>query len=267
MNRIDKKFRELKRDKKKAFIIYITAGDPDLDATKKIVLALEDAGVDIIELGIPFSDPLADGPVIQAASHRALQKKVTLKKIFALVHDLRKVTNIPIVFMTYYNPVLKYGVEKFVKSCKYNGVDGMIIPDLPFEEARGLIRCARREKVATIFLAAPTSTRRRMKDIVKNSTGFIYYISLTGVTGARRELPPEVASNVRIIKSMTRKPVAVGFGISAPVQARSIARIADGIIVGSAIVRIIADNQKNNDAIISKVSNFAKKLAKAIHNA
>jgi tryptophan synthase alpha chain len=267
MNRIDKKFRELKRDKKKAFIIYITAGDPDLDATKKIVLALEDAGVDIIELGIPFSDPLADGPVIQAASHRALQKKVTLKKIFALVHDLRKVTNIPIVFMTYYNPVLKYGVEKFVKSCKYNGVDGMIIPDLPFEEARGLIRCARREKVATIFLAAPTSTRRRMKDIVKNSTGFIYYISLTGVTGARRELPPEVASNVRIIKSMTRKPVAVGFGISAPAQARSIARIADGIIVGSAIVRIIADNQKNNGAIISKVSNFSKKLAKAIHNA
>lgn len=267
MNRADKKFRELKRDKKKAFIAYITAGDPSLAMTKRIALALEGAGVDIIELGIPFSDPLADGPVIQAASHRALQKKVTLKKIFALVHDLRKATNIPIAFMTYYNPVLKYGVEKFVKSCKYNGVDGVIIPDLPYEEAKDLIRYAKREKVATIFLAAPTSTRKRIKDIVKNSTGFIYYVSLTGVTGTRRKLPPEVASNVRVIKSMTGKPVAVGFGISVPAQARSIARIADGVIVGSAIVRIISDNQKNYKALISKVSNFAKALARAIHDA
>ena len=267
MNRIDKKFKELKKRGKKAFIAYVTAGDPNLLTTKKVVLALEDAGVDIIELGIPFSDPLADGPVIQAASHRALQKRVTLKKIFALVHGLRKATDIPIAFMTYYNPILKHGVEKFVKSCKYNGVDGAIIPDLPFEEAGDLIRCARREKVATIFLAAPTSTRKRIKDIVKNSTGFIYYVSLTGVTGARRKLPPEVVSNVWTIKSTTRKPVAVGFGISAPGQARSIARIADGVIVGSAIVKIIADNQKNNKALISKVSNFAKALARAIHDA
>ena len=266
MNRIDRKFRELKKRRGKAFIAYITAGDPGLDATKKIVSALEDAGVDIIELGIPFSDPLADGPVIQAASYRALQRKVTLKKIFALVHDLRKATDIPIAFMTYYNPVLKYGVEKFVKSCKYSGVDGVIIPDLPFEEAEGLIRRAKRVKVATIFLAAPTSTRKRIKDIVKNSTGFIYYVSLTGVTGARRKLPPEVASNVRTIKSTTRKPVAVGFGISAPGQARSIARIADGVIVGSAIVRIIAGNQKKCKTLISKVSNFAKNLAGAIHS-
>jgi len=267
VNRIDKKFKELKKRGKKAFIAYITAGDPNLLTTKKVVSALEDAGVDIIELGIPFSDPLADGPVIQAASYRALQRKVTLKKVFALVHGLRKATDIPIAFMTYYNPVLKYGVEKFVKSCKYSGVDGVIIPDLPYEEAEDLIRCARREKVATIFLAAPTSTKRRIKDIVKNSTGFIYYVSLTGVTGPRKKLPPEVASNVRTIKSVTRKPVAVGFGISAPGQARSIARIADGVIVGSAIVKIIADNQKNNNAIISKVFQFSKTLARSIHNA
>jgi len=267
MNRIERKFKELKLQKKKAFIAYITAGDPSLSVTKRIALSLEGSGVDIIELGVPFSDPIADGPTIQAASHRALQKKVTLKKIFALVHDLRKTADIPIAFMTYYNPVLKYGVEKFVKSCKYNGVDGVIIPDLPYEEAEDLIRCAKREKVATMFLAAPTSTRKRIKDIVKNSTGFIYYVSLTGVTGARRRLPAEVASNVRIIKSMTRKPIAVGFGISSAGQARSIARIADGVIVGSAIVKIIAKYQGNEKMLISKVSSFLKRLAGAIHGA
>ncbi|MCX5666005.1 MAG: tryptophan synthase subunit alpha [Candidatus Omnitrophica bacterium] len=266
MNRIDKKFKYLKARKKKAFIAYITAGDPSLAATKRMVPALEGAGVDIIELGIPFSDPLADGPTIQAASHRALLKGVTLKVIFAAVKELRRATEIPIAFMTYYNPVLKYGVENFIKSCKYNGVDGVIIPDLPYEEAKDLIRCAKREKIATIFLAAPTSTRKRIEDIVKNSTGFIYYVSLTGVTGARSKLPPEVASNVRKIKSMTSKPVAVGFGVSTPGQARDMAKIADGVIVGSAIVKMIADNQKNNNALISKVSDFSKKLAKAIHN-
>ena len=266
MNRVDKKFRELKKNKRKAFIAYITAGDPSLDMTKRIVLALEGAGVDIIELGVPFSDPIADGPTIQAASHRALAGGVTLEKIFLMMGTLRKATRIPVAFMTYYNPVLKYGVEKFVKSCKYNGVDGVIIPDLPYEEAKDLIRCAKREKVATVFLAAPTSTRKRIKDIVKSSTGFIYYVSLTGVTGTRRKLPPEVASNVRTIKSMTRKPVAVGFGISSSGQARDIARIADGVIVGSAIVKIIADNQKNNRALISKVSNFTKNLTRAIRN-
>ncbi len=266
MNRIDKKFTDLKLRGKKAFIAYVTAGDPGLAITKRIVLALECAGVDIIELGIPFSDPLADGPTIQAASHRSLLKGITLKIIFAAVKELRNTTEIPIAFMTYYNPVLKYGVEKFIMSCKYSGVDGVIIPDLPYEEALDLIRCAKREKIATIFLAAPTSTGKRIKDIVKNSTGFIYYVSLTGVTGVRRSLPPEVASNVKKIKSITSKPVAVGFGVSTPVQARDMAKIADGVIVGSAIVKIIADNQKNEHALISKISKFSKKIAKAIHD-
>lgn len=267
MNRIDKKFKELKAEKKKAFIAYITAGDPSFEMTKKMVAALEGAGADIIELGIPFSDPLADGPVIQAASYRALQKKATLKKAFLFVDALRKTTEIPIVFMTYYNPVLRYGIEKFMKSCKRTGVDGVIIPDLPCEEAKDLIRCARKEKIATIFLAAPTSTRERIKNITNNSTGFIYYVSLAGVTGVRKSLPAEVASNVRIIKSMTKKPVAVGFGISNPHQARDIVKKADGVIVGSAIVRIVADNLESSKKIISKVSNFSKSLAKAIHGA
>ncbi len=267
MSRIDKKFRELKKEGKRAFIAYITAGDPSLAVTKKIVLSLEGSGVDIIELGIPFSDPIADGPTIQAASHRALAGGVTLKKIFSMMAGLRKTTRIPIAFMTYYNPVLKYGVERFVKSCKLNGVDGVIIPDLPYEEAKDLIRCAKRGGVATIFLAAPTSTIKRTRDIVKNSTGFIYYVSLTGVTGVRSKLPSEVASKVKAIKSMTRKPVAVGFGISRSGQARDMARISDGVIVGSAIVKIIADNQRDVKALISKVSNFAKNISRAIHAA
>lgn len=265
MNRIDKKFKELRKKKQKAFIAYITAGDPNLSATKKIVLALEDAGVDIIELGIPFSDPLADGPVIQAASYRALQKKVTLRKIFSAAGELRKTTDIPIAFMTYYNPVLRYGIEAFIKSCKGNGVDGVIIPDLPFEEAKDLVKCAKRYGVAVIFLVAPTSTRARIKNIVKTSSGFIYYVSLTGVTGARSKLPAEVTSNVRMIKSISKKPVAVGFGISNASQARRIAKTADGVIVGSAIVKIVGDNQNNEKALLSKVKSFSKTIAKAIH--
>ncbi|MBI5124218.1 MAG: tryptophan synthase subunit alpha [Candidatus Omnitrophica bacterium] len=267
MNRIDKKFKELKKENRSLFIAYITAGDPSLAMTEKIVLALENAGVDIIELGIPFSDPLADGPTIQAASQRALKKKASLKKIFSTVHDLRKKTDVPIAFMTYYNPVLRYGLKNFFSSCAINGVDGVIVPDLPCEEANGLIRSAKKNGIATIFLAAPTSTRPRIREIAKNSSGFIYYVSLTGVTGARNKLPEEVASNVKLIKSMTDKAVAVGFGVSTPAQAGDVARAADGVIVGSAIVKIIANNQKDYKKLFSEVSNFAKRLAKAIHNA
>lgn len=266
MNRIDKKFKLLKKDKKKAFIAYIAAGDPNLTTTAKLVTALENSGVDIIELGIPFSDPLADGPTIQAASQRALKNDVNLTKIFRMVKALRSKTDIPIAFMTYYNPVLKYGVERFIKDCRKKGVDGMIIPDLPCEEAGGLIKLAKKNNIATIFLAAPTSTRARISNIAKDSTGFIYYVSLTGVTGARQKLPPEVASKVRLIKSMTRKPVCVGFGVSNPEQARQIAKVADGVIVGSAIIKVIENNLREKN-LASKMAGFANKLAKAIHNA
>lgn len=266
-NRINEKFKKLKKQKKSAFIAYITAGDPNLGMTKKIAILLEEAGVDIIELGIPFSDPIADGPTIQAASYRALQKKTSLKRVFKAAGELRKYTNIPFVFMTYFNPVLKYGVEKFVKDSKRCGVDGVIIPDLPCEEASDLVRSAKNAGIAVIFLAAPTSTRPRIGMIAKKSSGFIYYVSLTGVTGARRKLPHEVTSKIRMIKSMTKKPVAVGFGISNVSQASDMAKIADGVIIGSAIVKMIEHNQKDQKAMLSKIKNFAKKLAKAIHNA
>jgi len=263
VNRIDKKFRELRSRKKKAFIAYITAGDPDLATTAKIVGALERSGVDIIELGIPFSDPIADGPTIQAASQRALEKSVTMKKIFAMVSALRRHTGIPLVFMTYYNPVLRFGIGTFMKSCRACGVDGVIVPDLPSEEAKELIRAGRAADVATIFLVAPTSTRQRIDKITADSKGFIYYVSLTGVTGARARLPEDILSKLKVIKSMTKKPVAVGFGVSNAVQARRLAKVADGVIVGSAIVKIVGE-KKN---IVPKISTFAAKLAKAIHNA
>ncbi len=262
MNRIDKKFKELKKRGKKAFIAYVTAGDPDLKMTVRIVLALERAGVDIIELGIPFSDPVADGPTIQAASQRALANGASLKKIFALVKGLRRKTEIPLVFMTYYNPVFKFGFEKFFRTCRGTGVDGVIVPDLPFEEADDAVRSGYKNHVAVIFLAAPTSTGPRIRTIAAKSKGFIYYVSLTGVTGARKKLPVEISSNIAAIKSMTDKPVAVGFGISDAKQARSIARVADGVIVGSAIVKIISENKDT----IAGISRLARRLASAIHD-
>jgi tryptophan synthase alpha chain len=263
MNRINRVFKELKALRRKAFIAYITAGDPDLALTGKLVLLLERSGADIIELGIPFSDPIADGPTIQAASYRALSKKTNLVKVFRLVEKLRKYTEIPIVFMTYYNPLFKYGPGRFFASCKRAGVDGVIVPDLPVEESGELVRLGKKTGISTIFLAAPTSTKGRMKNIVKSSSGFIYYVSSTGVTGTRRSLPGDMMKNVRIMKSMTSKPVAVGFGVSDAKQAKLIAKIADGVIVGSAIVKMIA----KRGIMVPRISLFAKKISEAVHNA
>ena len=261
MNRIDKKFKELKGRGKKAFIAYITAGDPDLKMTVSIVLALERAGVDIVELGIPFSDPVADGPTIQAASQRALERGTSLEKIFSMAQKLRQKTQIPVVFMTYYNPVFQFGLERFFKACRDIGVDGVIVPDLPLEEAGDAVKLGKKNHVAVIFLAAPTSTGPRIRAIAVKSKGFIYYVSLTGVTGARKKLSNEIFSNVRAIKSLTDKPIAVGFGISDAKQARSIAGVADGVIVGSAIVKIIGE-KKN---AIARVSRLARRIAEAVH--
>ena len=261
VNRIEKAFKELKAGRRKAFIAYITAGDPGLAATGKLVLELERSGADIIELGIPFSDPIADGPTIQAASYRALSGGASLAKIFALVKRLRKETEIPLVFMTYYNPILKYGLGRFFASCKKAGADGVIVPDLPVEESGELVRLGKKTGVSTIFLAAPTSTKDRIRKIVRCSSGFVYYVSSTGVTGTRRSLPEDMIRNVCIIRSMTAKPVAVGFGVSDAKQAAAVSRIADGVIVGSAIVKMI-DRGRGS---LAGVGRFALGLGKAIH--
>ena len=211
---------------------------------------------------MPFSDPVADGPTIQAASQRSLARGTTVRKIFAMVRTLRARTKVPIVFMTYYNPVLRYGLKEFFSACRTSGVDGVIVPDLPLEESSELIRAGSATGVATIFLVAPTSTPKRVKDIARKSKGFIYYVSLTGVTGARRALPVDIPANIRRIKAVGDKPVAVGFGVSNARQAADLAKVSDGVIVGSAIVKMVGEKK---DAV-RRVSRFAGQIAKAIHN-
>ena len=242
MSRIGKKFAELKDRGGKALIAYIMAGDPSLEDTERLIIELEGAGADLIELGIPFSDPLADGPTIQKAAARALEQDVSLRVVIDLVRRIRKVSQVPIIFMSYYNPVFKYGEEKFVTDAVKAGVDGIIVPDLPPEEAGSLTVFAKRKGLDTIFLLAPTSDEDRIKTVCSSSTGFVYYVSLTGVTGTREGLSKDIKGMVRRIKIHTKNPVAVGFGISRPEQTREISSWADGVIVGSAIVKVIEEN-------------------------
>jgi tryptophan synthase alpha chain len=237
ISRIEKIFRELKKRGKKAFIPYVMAGDPSLENTKEIVLMFEECGADIVELGVPFTDPLADGPVIQRAAERALERGVTLRRVISTVRDLRKRTQIPIVLMTYFNPVFKYGEEKFVKDAKDAGVDGVIIPDLPPDEAGDFMRASRKASLDTIFLLAPTSTQDRIKKVTKASRGFIYYVSITGITGSRLFLDGSLKVLLSEIRRHTDKPIAVGFGVSTPEEASVVSKGSDGVIVGSAIVK------------------------------
>lgn len=262
MNRIEAKFKELKKRKKTALIPFITAGDPDLKTTKDLVLEMERRGADIIELGVPFSDPIADGPTIQAADIRAMKHKISLKDILKLVKDLRKKTEVPLVLMTYYNLFFNYGIEKFVIQARKSGVDGVIAADLPIEEAGELKRYARKNNLDTIFLASPTSPSQRLKLIAKETRGFIYYVSLTGVTGARKKLPEDLIFSLKRLKRFTKKPIAVGFGISKPEHVRKIRRYADGAVVGSAIVSIIEKNLKSRN-LVKKVGDFVERLAQA----
>lgn len=258
MNRIDAKFKELRKSKDKAFIAFITAGYPDLGTTHKLILELS-KNVDILELGVPFSDPLADGPVIQEASYQALIKNTHLVDIIKLVKKCRKSVDTPICLMTYYNPIYCFGEAKFVKAAKAAGVDGVIVPDLPPEEARHLIRLANKEGLAVISFLAPTSTLKRIKFILKIAKGFIYYVSLTGVTGARKRLSADLSKNIKLIKRFSSKPICVGFGISTSAQVKEASRFADGVIVGSAIVKKIKENLGRPD-LVKRVSNFVTSL-------
>ncbi len=223
---------------KKAFIPFITCGDPDLDTTKKAILQMVANGADLIELGIPFSDPTAEGPVIQGANIRALAGGVTTDIIFDFVKDLRKEVTIPMVFMTYANVVFSYGAEKFISTCKEIGIDGIILPDLPFEEKEEFLPLCKQYDVDLISLIAPTS-ENRIAMIAKEADGFIYLVSSLGVTGTRSEIKTDLASIVKVIRENTDVPCAIGFGISTPEQAKKMADIADGAIVGSAIIKIL----------------------------
>ncbi len=239
--RIDKVFSDARRNGRKALIPYIMAGDPNLDTTITLVKALEAAGADLIELGIPFSDPIADGPVILRAAMRALRHDTSLTQVLETVRELRKHTQIPIVFMSYYNPIFVYGDANFAKDAVAAGVDGVIIPDLPPEEAADLTKAAREHGLSTIFLLAPTSNQTRINKVCRQASGFVYYVSLTGITGSKLTDFADVAERIGEIRKKTGKPICVGFGISTPDQARAAGKAADGVIVGSALVRIIEE--------------------------
>jgi len=236
-SRISRKFSEVLGRGGKAFIPYIMTGHPDLRRTRELVTMLEDSGADIIELGVPFSDPLADGPAIQKAAQVALEQGTTLKKTIEFVSDIRKTTKIPVILMTYYNPVFKYGEEKFCLDASSAGVDGTIIPDLPPDEAGNLMALSRKKGIDNIFLIAPTSTPERVRRVARASRGFIYYVSITGITGAHLSMDARIESHIADIRKECSTPVAVGFGISTPDEASAVARFADGVIVGSAIVK------------------------------
>ena len=229
----------------KAFIPFVTAGDPDLETTEALVLAMAAEGADLIELGIPFSDPVAEGPVIQAADMRALAAGTTTDGIFALVRRLRARTQVPLAFMTYANPVFAYGAQRFLANCAQAGVDALIVPDLPFEEREELLAPCDAHGVALVSLIAPTS-KERIATIAREARGFLYCVSSLGVTGVRSAITGDVAGMVAAVKAVRDIPVAVGFGISTPQQAAAVAQVADGAIVGSAIVKIVAEHGKDS---------------------
>ena len=267
MNRIEKTFKELKKEKKKAFIPYVTVGDPDMKTSEEIIQVLAASGADVIELGIPFSDPLADGPTIQEAIQRSLKAGCSVKKTMAMVKRLRKKMDTPFVFMTYYNIVFNYGVSRFIRDSIAVGADGIIVPDLPMEEADELIKISRKEGFSLIMLTAPTTPPARFRKIAACSRGFIYHVSLTGVTGTRKKFAGRLKEEVRKLSKLTTKSVCVGFGISNLHQAKDIAAASDGVIVGSAIIKVIERNLKSKSRIVKEVSAFASSLAKAVHRA
>jgi tryptophan synthase alpha chain len=263
MNRIDERFARLKRKGKKGFIVYIGAGDPNLDATRKLALAFDKAGVDILELGVPFSDPLADGLVNQLAAQRGLESGATPPKVLETVAAIRKQSQIPIVLYIYFNLIHRVGVEQFIRKAAKAGVDGLLVLDLPPEESDSYETLMRKAGLCPIYLIAPTTPEKRMEFIVKRGAGFIYYISREGVTGMQEKVAANLAQRVAKIRAHTDLPVAVGFGVSNSKQAKLVASSADAVVVGSAVVNQIAQHGKSRK-LVAKVSAFVKSLASAV---
>ena len=257
--RIAQTWERLKRQGKKALIPYITAGDPSLEITRQLIFALEEAGADMIELGMPFSDPMADGPTIQRASERALAGNVSLRRILELVIEIRKKTEIPIILFGYYNPFFIYGTKRLAFDARRAGVDGILAVDLPPEEADELKTFTDQTGIDLIFLLAPTSTEDRMRLIASKASGFIYYVSVTGVTGARSTLDKDIEQYVKQIRRFSSLPVGVGFGISTPEQVNKIIRFADAVIVGSALIKVIEANIRS-PYLVQRAKHFIHEL-------
>ncbi len=245
----------------KALIPYITTGYPDIEATLKAVSLLADCGADIIELGIPFSDPMADGVTIQESSYQALQKGITPAVCLEIAGKIRQKTQIPLVFMTYYNPVLKYGPEKFCKDCICKGIDGLIIPDMPPEEGVSLEYAAGEQGIDLIYLLSPNSTFERIRIVAEKSHGYIYLVSVAGVTGTRSTLPPGLQAFISRVRQVTGLPLCVGFGVSTPDQAKQISQIADGVIIGSRLIQMMKE-----DATLNRLLLLAKEMRAAMNS-
>lgn len=255
MNRIKKAF-----SNGKAFISFITGGDPDLETTKELILAMEEAGADLIEIGIPFSDPIAEGAVIQEANERALSSGCTTDKLFDAIHEIKEKVSVPLVFLTYINPIYTYGKERFFKRCIECGIDGIIVPDLPFEEKEELSQESSRYEVNLISLIAPTSNER-IRMIASQAEGFIYCVSSLGVTGVRTDIQTDITSMISMVREVTDTPCAIGFGISTPDQAKKFAALSDGAIVGSAIVKLVAQYGKES---IEPVKTYVRDMKAAV---
>ena len=266
MSRIDDLFADLQSRNRKAFIAFITAGDPDVQMSAEILAGLPAAGADIIELGMPFTDPMADGPAIQAASQRALATGQTLQGTLNMVADFRAGNDTtPIVLMGYYNPIYHYGVDKFIAEAKQAGVDGLIIVDLPAEEDDELCLPAMQAGLNFIRLATPTTDDKRLPHVLNNTSGFVYYVSITGITGAAAPQQQAVADNIARIKQQTQLPVCVGFGIRTPAQAAALAAGSDGVVVGSALVDVIAETAENRADTVKQVLALASALAEGVN--
>jgi len=266
VGRLDATFTALRQRGERALIPYFTVGDPSLALTRRLVIEAARRGADIVELGVPFSDPLADGPVIQRATQRALHAGVTLPRVLELARELRGDTSLPVVFLTYYNPMLAFGLNAFCGTAVECGVDGVIVADLPPEESGPLRVEAHASGLDLIHLVAPTSTPERMRKIARASSGFLYMVSLTGVTGARAHLPAELAQHLRTLRGITTKPICVGFGIATPDQAATVGRAADGVIVGSAIVQLVEKHAGNPD-LVTKIGDFIASLKEPLRPA
>ena len=265
---LDKKFNELKKKKKCGFISFITAGDPDFNTSYKILEKLPKSGVDIIELGMPFSDPMADGPVIQRANDRAIKNKMNLKRTFYLIKKFRKKnTTTPIILMGYYNPIHMFGVKNFIKEIKKNKINGLIVVDLPPEEDSELCIPIIKEKIHFIKLATPTTDTNRFKKIIKNSSGFVYYVSITGITGANYNTNTKLTSEIKKLKKLTNLPIAVGFGIKNKNDVKKLSKNADAIVVGSSIIKKVEEAQKkkyNKIKLINYVLSYIKNLSSGL---
>jgi tryptophan synthase alpha chain len=255
MTRIEKTFQELKAANRKAFIPYITAGDPDLKTTADLILALDKAGADIIELGVPFSDPIADGPVIQRATERALLSGTSLADILRMGAEIRKKSQIPLLLFSYYNPLLRYGLENLARDAAAAGFDGILATDLTVEESEPFVDTMKKAGLNTVFLVAPTSSPERIRKIASTSTGFLYAVSRTGVTGESQELSADLRDFLKTLRAHTDVPIAVGFGISRPEHVKAVWQEADGAVVGSAMVRTIEENAGFID-IADRVAQF-----------